>query len=121
MPEDAIWTLEESLWTGDAARYQELVNDACVMVLPAAPFILSGAEAVEAVSDTPRWSRVQFSEQRSAQPRDDLIVIAYSAHAERNSGAAYDAYCTTTWYRTSSGAWRVVQHQQLPPITAGAG
>ena len=91
------------------------------MVLPAAPFILSGAEVVEAVSHTPRWSSVQFSEQRSAQPRDDVIVIAYRARAERDAGAAYEAYCTTTWYRASSEARRVVQHQQLPPITAGAG
>ncbi|MES2712313.1 MAG: nuclear transport factor 2 family protein [Pseudomonadota bacterium] len=121
MAEDAIWTLEESLWTGDAQRYHELVGDDCVMVLPAAPFIMSGEEAIEAVASTPRWSGVRFSEERSAQPREDVVVIAYRATAEREGADAYEAYCTTTWHRVSDQDWRVVQHQQLPPITAGAG
>lgn len=120
MPDHAIWTLEESLWTGDAAHYRELVDDLCVMVLPTAPFILGGTEAVDAVSDTPRWSRVQFSQQRSAQASDALISIAYHAHAERDGADGYEAYCTTTWHRAPGQEWRVVQHQQLPPIIAGA-
>ena len=101
--------------------YQELVDEACVMVLTTAPFILSGGEAIGAVSDTPRWSRVQFSEERSAQPRDDAVVIAYRASAERDGGDAYAAYSTTARHRASGEVFRVVQHQQLPPITADAG
>lgn len=120
MPDHAIGTLEESLWTGDAARYRELVDGRCVMVLPSAPFIRSGTEAIDAVSETPRWSGVTFSKQRSAQASDDLVVIAYHARGERGGASGYEAYCTSTWHRFPGQEWRVVQHQQLPPIVASA-
>lgn len=53
------------------------------MVLPQHSFVLTGAQAIEAVADTRRWTGVTFSEQRIMRPQDGLIAIAYKAEASR--------------------------------------
>jgi hypothetical protein len=121
MNDDRIWAFEQSLWTGDAEHYRALIDDECVMVLPTPPFTLSGRQAIEAVAATPRWSGVQFSEQQVMRPQEGLIVIAYHARAGGDGGDGYEAYCTTTLRRLAHEEWRVVQHQQTPPIALSAG
>lgn len=120
LEDDRVWDFEKSLWTGGADRYRELVDDECLMVLPAPPFVMSGAQAIEAVANTPRWDKIEFSNAQIARPQEGLIVLAYDARAERD-GEAYHAYCTSTLRRLSHEEWRVVQHQQtLPPRTPPA-
>lgn len=41
MDDPRIWEFERSLWLGDAKRYHDLIDDACVMVVPSEPFVLS--------------------------------------------------------------------------------
>lgn len=119
MEDDRVWTFEKSLWTGDAENYRERVDDECLMVLPQPPFVMSGGEAIEAVADTPRWSEVAISDGRIARPQEGLIVIAYHAWAKRD-GETYEARCTSTYRRLSPEVWRVVQHQQTPPLTVSS-
>ncbi len=115
-----IWEFEESLWTGDAAHYHELIDAECVMVVPAPPFVMKGEQAIEAVSHTPRWETVEFSGKQVVRPQEGLIVIAYKAKATRSGSDSYTAYCTTTLRRLAHDEWRVVQHQQtLQPIAHG--
>ncbi|MGJ3625848.1 hypothetical protein AB5I41_00590 [Sphingomonas sp. MMS24-JH45] len=83
MDDDRVWAFEESLWTGDAAHYRELIDERCVMVVPQPPFVLESDAAVAAVSDTPRWSKVTFSDTHVARPQEGLIVVGYKAEAER--------------------------------------
>lgn len=45
-------------------------------------------------------------------------MLAYKARAIR-SDEVYAAYCTTTLRRLEHDVWRVVQHQQTVPLTAG--
>lgn len=121
MDESRIWAAEEQLWTGDADTYRDRIADACLMVVPADPFILEGAEAADAMAQTPRWSEVQLDQRRLGKPRKGTIVLAYQATARRDGAADYRAHCTTTWRRFAKGDWRVVQHQQTPQITLPAG
>src|SRR4051812_40084679 len=121
MDDDRIWAFEESLWKGDASRYRELVDEECVMVLPEPPYVLSGRNAIETVSHTPRWTEVTFSEQQVMRPQEGLITIAYKAVATREGASGYSAYCTTTMRRIEHEVWRVVQHQQTPPLIVSAG
>lgn len=116
MDNGRIWGSEERLWIGDAEQYRASIDDECLMVLPAPPFVMSGRQAIEAVTNTPRWSTVELSERQVARPQEGLIVIAYMAHAEREGAAAYQAHCTTTYRRLAHDEWRVVQHQQTPPL-----
>lgn len=120
MDDNRVWRFEESLWTGDAEQYRTLIDDECVMVLPEQPFVLTGAEAIEAVADTPRWSEVSFSDQQIMRPQEGLIAIAYKAEAKREGSTGYTAYCTTTMRRLEHEEWRVVQHQQTPAPVARA-
>ncbi|KAA2214932.1 DUF4440 domain-containing protein [Teichococcus oryzae] len=119
MDDNRIWPLEESLWTGDPGHYRELIDSECLMVLPAPPYVMGADKAVEAVSGTPRWSRVEFSEQQVRRPQEGLIVIAYKARAQRDGQDPYEAHCTTTFRRHAHEEWRVIQHQQTPPIVVG--
>ena len=123
MDDDRIWAFEESLWTASPDHYAESIDDACLMVLPAPPFVFTGRQSIEAVSNTPRWDEVQLSERQVSRPKEGLIVIAYRADALRGE-ESYVAHCTST-YRHLPGAdgertedrWQVVQHQQTPPLT----
>jgi hypothetical protein len=118
MDDGRIWSFEESLWIGDAEHYHELIDDECVMVVPSPPFVMSGEQAIEAVSNTPRWSKVTFSQQQVKRPQEGLIVIAYKAEASKDDGESYTAHCTTTMRKLEHDKWRVVQHQQTPPLAA---
>ena len=115
MDDARIWSFEESLWLGDADHYRELIDEECVMVLPAEPHVFKAREAIEAVASTPRWSEAELSERQVMRPEEGLIVIAYRARASRE-GETYEAYCTTTMRRRGHEDWLVVQHSQLPPL-----
>lgn len=117
MEDGRVWAFEESLWTGDAENHREKIDDECLMALPTKPFVFTGQQAIEAVSNTPRWSEVRFSDQQIARPQEGLIVIAYAAEARRD-GEVYQAYCTSTYRRLSHEEWRVVQHTQVLPPTS---
>ncbi len=117
MNDSRVWEFEESLWTGSAEHYRELIDRECLMVLPEPPFVHAGQQAIERVSDTPQWTRVALSQQQVKRPQEGLIVIAYKVEAYRAEEKAYTAFCTSTYRRLEHEVWRVVQHQQtLPPI-----
>lgn len=117
--EDArIWEFEERLWHGGQDVYEAQVDEACLMALPAAPWLYESRQAIDAVSHKPRWKNVTFTEQRVSRPQEGLIVIAYRVRAERpeesQADTAYEALCTSVLRRLSHEEWRVVQHQQTP-------
>ena len=120
MEDERIWSFEESLWTADAEHYRESIDAECLMVLPTPPYVMSGSQAVEAVASTPRWSKVELSERQVARPQEGLIVIAYQVRAERDGVPPYEAHCTSTYRRLGHEDWKVVQHQQTPPLISGS-
>jgi hypothetical protein len=118
MDDDRVWSFEEGLWTGDGDHYRTLIDEECLMVLPMPPYVFSGEKAVKAVSDTPCWSTVELSGRQVSRPQEGLIVVAYEANARKDGTPSYRAYCTSTYRRLAHDEWRVVQHQQTPPLTA---
>lgn len=120
MIDSRVWELEESLWLGSAAHYRELIDGECLMVLPEPPYVIAGQQAIDTVSDTPRWSRVTLSKQQIKRPQEGMIVIAYKAEAFRADDKGYEAFCTSSYRRLAHEEWRVVQHQQtVLPIARG--
>jgi hypothetical protein len=73
-------------------------------------------EPIEAVADTPRWSEVALSERQVARPQEGLIVVAYTARAGCADEEPYEAHCTSTCRQLAHDEWRVIQHQQAPPL-----
>ena len=120
MDDERIWSFEESLWTADAQHYHESIDAKCLMVLPAKPFIVTGEQSKDAVSATPRWTKVALTERQVARPQEGLIVIAYKANAERDGMQPYEAYCTSVYRMLEHTVWKVVQHQQTPPLMSGS-
>lgn len=116
MDDDRVWEFEESLWTGSSEHYRELIDDACLMVLPSPPYVLAGDEGVAAVVATPRWTTVELSKRRIARAERGLIVVAYQIAARRDE-RSYGANCPSTYRRRAHDDWQVVQHQQTPLIT----
>lgn len=120
MDDARVWSFEEKLWLGGEEVYRALIDEECVMALPAAPFVYTAEAAIAAVANTPRWSSVDFNERKVQRPEEGLIVIAYRADAKRE-GEAYTAYCTTSIRRRGHEDWLVVQHSQVvPPVAGGA-
>ena len=118
MDDARIREFEEGLWTGDQKHFRDCIETDCLMVLPTAPFVFSGDQAIAAVADTPRWSDVKLSDLKISRPQDGLIVVAYEAKANGAGNAPYQAFCTTTYRRLAHEEWRVVQHQQTPQLKA---
>ena len=116
MDDERIWNSEAGLWTGDPENYRATIDEQCLMVLPTKPFIATGQQAAEAVSKTPRWTNVTLTDRQVARPQEGLIVIAYMARAELTGEQAYEAHCTTVYRRLDHDKWRVIQHQQTPPL-----
>lgn len=116
MDDTRVWAFEESLWKADWQHYRDSIEDDCVTVVPSEPHLLIGSAWVDAAADTPRWDEVHFAEQHVSRPQEGLIVIGYRAEARRGQ-ENYTAWCTTTYRRLGHEDWKVVQHQQTPPIT----
>jgi hypothetical protein len=114
MEDHRLWALEESLWTGDPGKYPARIDKSCLMVVPANPAILTAEQALQGMSNGPRWSRVEFSDTRISRPVKGLIVVAYTVQANKEDGTNYVATCTSTWRRHRHEDWRLVQHQQSP-------
>lgn len=111
MDDQRVADFERELWTGGEDVYRRSIADDCLMVLPEAPFVMTGEQAIEAVSKTPRWSEVELNDLQVSRPQEGLIVIAYKAAARRGE-QNYEAYCTSTYRRLGDDDWRIIQHQQ---------
>lgn len=120
MEDDRVWAFEESLWTADADHYRESIDESYLLVVPQPPFVLEGDAAIQSVIDTPRWDKVTITERRIVRPQEGLIVVAYKAEASREQGDPYVAHCTSTYRRLGHDDWKVVQHQQTPPLVSSA-
>ncbi len=120
MEDGRIWAFEESLWTATPEHYQDSIDgENYVLVVPTHPHVLSGQQAIDAVKNTPRWSNVNFSEQRVTRPQEGLICLAYKVEASKDGAPSYTAYCSSVYRRLGHDDWKVVQHQQTPPMTGG--
>lgn len=121
MDDDRLWGFEQSLWIEGPENYSEKVDDEVLMVLPRPPFVFAGEAAKEAVKSTPVWDRAELTDRRVSRPQEGLIVIAYHVRAQKEGHAGYEAHCTSVIRRLEHEVWRVVQHQQTPPLAASAG
>ncbi|WP_136684231.1 DUF4440 domain-containing protein [Falsirhodobacter xinxiangensis] len=112
MDDERIWSFEESLWKTSEDRYHEKVDPECVMALSHAPNLVRGDDAVRAVSGTPDWDDVEFSDRVVSRPQEGLIVVGYHVRA-RKDDTRFSAACTSVYRRKGHEDWTVVQHAQV--------
>ncbi|BAK65203.1 MULTISPECIES: DUF4440 domain-containing protein [Sphingobium] len=113
MEDDRVWSHEKALWTGSAEQFAAALDESCLMVVPAPPYVLEGRDAIESIAATPRWAEVTLAHGCIVRPQDGLIVAAYEAYAKRPDATEMRAWCTSTWRRIAHDDWRLVQHQQM--------
>ncbi|GLS80627.1 DUF4440 domain-containing protein [Paracoccus marinus] len=113
MDDSRIWSFEESLWVASEEGYHQNVDAECVMALGTDPHIYAGEAAVKAVSHTPKWDEVTFSDQHVSRPQEGLIVIGYKVAASKGD-KSFRAACTSVYRRIEHEDWTVVQHAELP-------
>ncbi|WP_134726314.1 DUF4440 domain-containing protein [Paracoccus luteus] len=113
MDDERVWRFEESLWRASDERYHQRVDADCIMSLSRAPHVFAGRAAVDAVSQTPEWDEVSFSDRAVRRPEEGLIVIGYRV-ATTKGEARFAAACTSVYRRRGHDDWTVVQHAQIP-------
>ncbi len=116
MDDGRILDFEKALWIGKGDVYRQNVSPKCLMVLPEKPHLVRGEDAIKAVENTPRWEEVELKDMTVDRAQEGLIVIAYEAHAKK-ADHEYTAWCTSTIWKDEADEWKVIQHQQTPPLT----
>ena len=121
MDDERVWGFEHSLWVCEPEHYRELVDPEVVMVVPQEPFVLQGEAAIRAVQNTPRWAEAEITQGVISRPQEGLIAIAYHVTAKHGDDTEndYEAWCTSVYRRLEHDVWRVIQHQQTPPLAVG--
>lgn len=112
MDDQRVWDFEQGLWQTSEERYHERVDPECVMALSHEPFLVQGQDAIDAVSGTPDWDEVSFSDKTISRPEEGLIVVGYRIKAEKGE-TRFDAACTSVYRRKAHDDWSVVQHAQV--------
>ena len=108
--DEALWDMEERLWTGSVDECAALFDEDCLMVFGETG-ILERDFALAAMRAAPRWASVLMSEKTIARPGKTTAVLAYRARAARDGAEPYNAYCSSTWRGADQG-WKMIQHQQ---------
>lgn len=112
MDDNRVWEFEESLWRTSEERYHERVDSDVVMALSHEPYIHVGQAAIDAVSGTPAWDSVEFSDRQVTRPQEGLIVVGYRVRAAEGE-TVFTAACTSVYRRREHEDWTVVQHAQI--------
>ena len=112
MDDDRVWNFEESLWRASDERYHERVDPECIMALSHRPHLFRGEAAVEAVSGTPEWDEVTFSDTAISRPEEGMIVVGYRVTAAKGD-TRFQAACTSVYRRRAHDDWTVIQHAQV--------
>lgn len=112
MDDARVWAFEDSLWHAPEDRYHERVDPECIMALSRQPYLFRGQDAVNAVTGTPAWDKVDFSDRSVSRPEEGLIVIGYNVEAYKGE-TRFRAACTSVYRRKAHEDWTVVQHAQV--------
>ena len=108
--DEAVWHSEERLWTVGGPAYPELVHPEALLSMPRTG-IMSGAEAIRAMTGNPGWSSVVMTDRMLSRIGKTVIVIAYRASGTRPDDSSYSAHCAST-YHAAGDSWQLIQHSQ---------
>jgi Domain of unknown function (DUF4440) len=115
--DDTFWKMEERLWTGGVAAYEERLDADCIMAFPPPAGLMKREAIFASISKARRWTAVEMTGRHTSHPRDSVAVLGYRARARRGE-ETYEAVCTSV-YVLRDGGWRMVQHQQTPLTSKG--
>ncbi|MFN5828056.1 MAG: hypothetical protein ACK446_13770 [Rhodobacterales bacterium] len=110
--DDALWLLEERLWTSGRDSARSLMASGAIVVLPYPDGILQGDGLWSHPAVNTGWRMVEMND-RTVARHEDVAVLAYRVRAMKPDVAMYEALCASTWLN-DGGTWRRLFHQQTP-------
>lgn len=108
----ALWTMEESFWTGDMDNARATTARGAVMIFPQPAGILQGEQLWVHLPRRTGWRTVVMSERR-IMLFGDIAILSYQASAEKADVPIYKAFCAST-YLHDDETWVRTSHQQTP-------
>ncbi len=112
----AVLAIERSLWTNDAACYENNLTDDALLVF-AETGAISRDIAVAAIREENaagrQWADVEFSDIHVLQ-LDDAIMVTYRAISHLGQRNVSDAALASSLYVQRDGRWKLAFHQQTP-------
>ncbi len=120
MDDARVWAFEESLWTGDAEHYRELVDPEVVMALPVRAAPAPGRRRRPGRAVDPAVGPGRDRPRADLAPAGGADRDRLPRHRDARDGDPYVAWCTSTYRRLGPEEWRVIQHSQTPPLMAPA-
>lgn len=113
MDTQQLLDLEERFWKGDADFYQENVIDQARMAFADPVGVLTKDAAVSSISESSRWTSVDFEDVHGVALRDGVALLTYRAVARRGPhDSAYSARASSVY--VDEGGWKLAFHQQTP-------
>ncbi len=110
--ERLVRDLEEQFWTGGVDLYRERLSDDALLVFAAPIGVLSKADAVQSIAQSPRWAEVRLSGTRFVHLNSEALIMTYSASARRaGDESPYRAQASSA-YVHRDGRWMLAFHQQ---------
>jgi uncharacterized protein DUF4440 len=107
-----LWQIEKEFWLGGADVYRQRLADEALMVFPG--MVLTKPQTVDAIAAGPRWTSVEFSDQRLMRLAQDGVALIYRASGSRDGDAAPYSALVSSVYVRRNGEWRLALHQQSP-------
>jgi uncharacterized protein (TIGR02246 family) len=112
----AVLAIERSLWTNDAACYENNLTDDALLVF-AETGAISRDIAVAAIREENaagrQWADVEFSDIRVLQ-LDDAVMVTYRAISHWGQRNVTDTALASSLYVQRDGRWKLAFHQQTP-------
>ena len=108
--DEALWDMEERLWTAPVDTVAAHVSPDCLMVFPETG-VLDRDFAIAGMRASPRWDGVAITDRAITRPGKTTAVLAYRAKAVRGEETPNESLCSSTW-RGADDGWMLIQHQQ---------
>jgi hypothetical protein len=110
--QDELLAIEEELWTGGAAPYQEHLDDECLVAFTEMAGVSTREQIAETVEGDERWRDLEIDVQGLHRPADGVVVLTYRADAARGDDR-YRALVSSVYVLRDYG-WKMTFHQQTP-------
>ena len=118
-PDNELRGLEEQGWralSSDSKRavdfYQEVLDDAVVMLLPGGLALTDRDVIVASMGGRP-WTAFRLEDPQVLRPTRDTGIVTYGVVAQREGAPEYSALVSSLYVHRDDG-WKLAFHQQTP-------
>ena len=105
--------IEKGFWTHGEAYFKAHADRECLVAFPQMAMAMTNADLAATAKNSGRWRDLSIDLKGMVEPGGDVVVLAYEAHAMRESGEPYAALVSSGYIRRADG-WKLMFHCQTP-------